>query len=283
MTLVCSQFLTRVTDVHLSAILEHTNISTLKPAATQPILQRALREHPSPYLELSEDGYFVRRKPSTYPIKSIPADAFECVDYNGVPFWDERTVYVEPHIRNLCQTPARVAYWLKEHGNIRERWLPIQAVTSIYNSCAFVTLSGNVTVEDMWAKWRAGGKPEWWKIMTKMEHTKRTNEYVELLKKEKAERENVKRRGHKALPEKTVAEALEEALPEPAKKKKKRGKGRKKTVMEDEEATGGGTAGPSNTNDEAAAHDNIPETANHGVPSQSDCLTGDGGHVRFDD
>jgi hypothetical protein len=35
--------------------------------------------------------------------------------------------------------------------------------------------------EDVWQKWREADKPENWKIMTKVEHTKRTAEYVALL------------------------------------------------------------------------------------------------------
>ena len=34
---------------------------------------------------------------------------------------------------------------------------------------------------EMWQKWREGGKPENWKVMTKVEHTKRTAEYTSLL------------------------------------------------------------------------------------------------------
>lgn len=104
------------------------------------------------------------------------------VDDEGVSFWDQRTIYVEPHIRHLCKTPAKVAHWLKEHGQIKAKWLPIQAVHTLYNSCAFVVLSGNVMHEDVWRKWRDTGKPDDWKIMTKVEHTKRTREYLQLLK-----------------------------------------------------------------------------------------------------
>lgn len=35
--------------------------------------------------------------------------------------------------------------------------------------------------DDVWQKWREADKPENWKIMTKVEHTKRTAEYVALL------------------------------------------------------------------------------------------------------
>jgi hypothetical protein len=38
--------------------------------------------------------------------------------------------------------------------------------------------------EDVWSKWRVSEKPNNWKIMTKVEHTKRTAEYVALLEKE---------------------------------------------------------------------------------------------------
>jgi hypothetical protein len=38
--------------------------------------------------------------------------------------------------------------------------------------------------EDVWTKWRATQKPENWKIMTKVDHTERTAEYVALLQKE---------------------------------------------------------------------------------------------------
>jgi hypothetical protein len=165
----------------MTAILEHSNISTLKPEATQVLLQQALREYPSNILELASNGYHVRRKPSSYPPKFLPHNSFEQVNDDGLSFWDQRTIYVEPHLRNLCQTPAKLAYWLKEHGQLRSKWLPIQAVHTLYNSCAFIVLSGNVMHENSWSKWRAAGKPDNWKIMTKVEHTKRTAEYIALL------------------------------------------------------------------------------------------------------
>lgn len=172
------------TDIHLTAILEHSYISKLKPEATQILLKKALHEHPSDNLELSRNEYYVRRKPSTKPLPFVPENSFEVVDDDGLSFWDQRTIYVEPHLRNMCPTPARVTQWLTEHGQLRPKWLPVQAVHTLWNSCAFVVLSGNVMHEGTWNKWREGGKPDDWKIMTKVEHTKRTAEYLALLEKE---------------------------------------------------------------------------------------------------
>ncbi|KAF1917076.1 hypothetical protein BDU57DRAFT_447504 [Ampelomyces quisqualis] len=171
------------TFVHLTAILENPHVSTLKPEPTQVLLQQALREHPSHSLELASNGYHVRRNPSSYPPKFLPENSFAKVNDDGLTFWDQRTIYVEPHLRNLCQSPAKVAHWLKAHGQLKTKWMPIQAVHMLYNSCAFVVLSGSVMHADVWSKWRAADKPNDWKIMTKVEHTKRTAEYVAILEK----------------------------------------------------------------------------------------------------
>lgn len=114
----------------------------------------------------------------------MPINSFEIIDDDGLSFWDQRTIYVEPHLRNMCPTPARVAQWLTEHGQLKPKWLPVQAVHTLWNSCAFVVLSGNVMHEGTWNKWREAGKPDDWKIMTKVEHTRRTAEYLALLEKE---------------------------------------------------------------------------------------------------
>jgi len=114
----------------------------------------------------------------------VPRNSFEVVDDDGLGFWDQRTIYVEPHLRNICPAPARVAQWLTEHGQLKPKWLPIQAVHMLWNSCAFVMLSGNVMHNDTWSKWRETGKPDDWKVMTKVEHTKRTAEYLALLEQE---------------------------------------------------------------------------------------------------
>ncbi|KAF2624153.1 hypothetical protein BU25DRAFT_162395 [Macroventuria anomochaeta] len=170
--------------IHLTAILEHPNISKLKPEATQFLLKQALHGHPSNVLELSQNEYYVRRRPSSNPLPFVPKNSFNIVDDDGLSFWDQRTIYVEPHLRNMCPTPARVAQWLTEHGQLKPKWLPVQAVHTLWNSCAFVVLSGNVMQEGTWSKWREAGKPDDWKIMTKVEHTKRTAEYLALLEKE---------------------------------------------------------------------------------------------------
>ena len=159
----------------------------MKPQASQLLLHQALQDHPSNLIELSKNGYYVRRKPSSYPPPFLPENSFEVVDDDGLAFWDQRTIYVEPHLRNLCQTPAKIAYWLEEHGQLRPKWLPLQAVHMLWNSCAFVVLSRSVMHDDIWQKWRAAEKPKDWKIMTKVEHTKRTTEYVALLKKQNPE------------------------------------------------------------------------------------------------
>lgn len=171
-------------DIHLTAVLEHPNIAKLKPEATQILLKQALRTHPSELLEMSQNEYYVRRKPSTNPLPFVPVNSFDIVDDDGLSFWDQRTIYVEPHLRNICPTPARVAQWLADHGELKSKWLPIQAVHTLWNSCAFVVLSGNVMHEGTWSKWRETGKPDDWKIMTKVEHTRRTAEYLALLEKE---------------------------------------------------------------------------------------------------
>ncbi|KAH9874962.1 hypothetical protein J1614_004450 [Plenodomus biglobosus] len=170
--------------IHLVAILEHPYISKLKPAATQKLLLEALQTYPSKILQLSSNGYYVRRKPATYPPKFLPENSFEVADDNGLSFWDQRTIYIEPHLRNMCPTPAKVAYWLKEYGQLRNKWLPIQAVHTLWNSCAFVVLSGSVMHDDVWRKWREAGVPQDWKIMTKVEHTRRTAEYLALLEQQ---------------------------------------------------------------------------------------------------
>jgi hypothetical protein len=254
--------LTRGAVIHLTAILQHPNIAGLKPAATQVLLQQALHDHPSRYLECSANGYYVRRKPSSIPLPFVPPNSFDTTDDNGLTFWDQRTIYVEPHIRNLCQTPARVAYWLAAHGELKPKWLPIQAVHMLWNSCAFVVLSGNVTHADAWQKWRDAGKPDDWKVMTKVEHTRRTAEYVELLRNEnpRGMRRNMPKESEIPAIERPAAlppvvdmaelpdvgdDAGAGAAEQPkAKRKRKRRKGEKNSNQIDNEDANMGNVGP---------------------------------------
>ncbi|KAF2639199.1 hypothetical protein P280DRAFT_56021 [Massarina eburnea CBS 473.64] len=224
--------------VHFSAIAEHSNLTGLKPQVTQIHLQQALREHATEALELSSNGFHVRRNPSTYPSPFVPHDSFNIVDDYGLSFWDQRTIYVEPHIRHLCKTPAKVAYCLKKHGKMKAKWLPIQAVKTLYNGCAFVVLSGNVTHEDVWKKWRDAGMPEDWKILTKVEHKKRTEEYVELLRELKKANQDPRpiavhqmKSGEENVPDDNAAQGEQRTS-----KKRKRTKKKSKVAGDEEEA-----------------------------------------------
>ncbi|KAF2199663.1 hypothetical protein GQ43DRAFT_419774 [Delitschia confertaspora ATCC 74209] len=188
--------------IHLSVLLDNPSIATLKPRPTQPLLARALATFPSPILQTptTTPGSHVRRNPKTF----LPSSALSASIDNT--FWDQRTIYVEPHHRQLANIPAAISYHLKKHGGMRQKWLPIQAVQKIGNGpgmCAFVVLSGVVEHADIWRKWREGGKPENWIVLTKMEHRRREREYLDLLKQEKKERLKVKsiiERGQRGVP-----------------------------------------------------------------------------------
>lgn len=172
--------------MHLSTIFQHPYFTGISPQRklSQKALSQALVEVPSEILELSKNHNYVRRVPSSYPPPYLPENSFDVVDDDGLGFWDQRTIYVEPHNLKWCLSPAKVAQHLKDHGQLKPTWLPIQAVYTLGASSAFVVLSGNVLHEEVWQKWRAYGKPTDWKIMTKVEHTRRTAEYVALLQKE---------------------------------------------------------------------------------------------------
>lgn len=266
MQLPASQTNLLFTVVHLVAILDHPYISKLKPAATQKLLLEALERYPSEILEVSSNCYYIRRKPATYPPKFLPENSFEEIDDNGLAFWDQRTIYIEPHLRNICPTPAKVAHWLKEHGQLRDKWLPIQAVHTLWNSCAFVVLSGSVMHEDIWRKWREADVPGDWKIMTKVEHTKRTAEYVALLEQQnpRGMRRNIgsvsdlpaiARPAVLPMDTKTVSTNTEPSEKPTGKKKRKRKKKSKK-------------AGDANEIDRSDASDGAAEDPEDNEPSR---------------
>ncbi|OCL11868.1 hypothetical protein AOQ84DRAFT_173046 [Glonium stellatum] len=171
--------------IHLSALLIHPSLAALKPAPTQKTLRRALQSFPSPDLEITGEGYFVRRRVSTYPLSFIPTDASTIINDDGLSFWDKRTLYVEPHLSTMCNKPAVVAWWLKKYGKLRSKWLPIQAIKTIAPSCAFVVLSGcNAKLSSSWDRWAAKKLPNNWITMTKAEHDRRTKEYLSILNTE---------------------------------------------------------------------------------------------------
>jgi hypothetical protein len=87
--------------------------------------------------------------------------------------------------------------------------------------------------EGTWNKWREAGKPDDWKIMTKVEHTKRTAEYLALVEKENPRGMRKVTRDPSQMPHiarPAVLPVAFEALPEDAnvkaegKKKRKRRK-----------------------------------------------------------
>jgi hypothetical protein len=202
----------------------------------------------------------VRRKPSSDPLPFVPPNSFDVVNDDGLAFWDQRTIYVEPHIRNLCQTPARVAHWLAEHGELKPKWLPIQAVHMLWNGCAFIVLSGNVMHADAWQNWRDAAKPDDWKVMTKVEHTRRTAEYVKLLQQEnpRGMRKNMPSLSdlpaieRPAVLPKAVEMTLQtDAAEQPkAKRKRKRRKGEKSSAQTDDADANMNTFAPEDADDE---------------------------------
>jgi len=156
----------------------------MKPNTSQIILQQALREFPSQILEISTNGYHVRRIPLSYPPKFLPPNSSEVVDDDGLAFWDQRTIHVEPHLRSMCLSPAKIAYWLKEHGRLRPKWLPIQAVDASWSNGALVVLSGSVMHDDIWQKWTEANRLDGWTVTTKVEHTMRAAKDLSLPKKQ---------------------------------------------------------------------------------------------------
>ncbi|KAF2462983.1 uncharacterized protein BDR25DRAFT_180279, partial [Lindgomyces ingoldianus] len=163
--------------IHISDFVEHPYVDRLRPRPTQDLIRRALQENPSEYLETAKDGSLVRRKPSTFPAKFIP----KVILKDGIDFWDERTIYIEPHDLILIKCLAKLAWWLKTQVLLGQKWLPIQNIRPMYKRCAFVVVSRNVRHDYVW---REVKMPDSWKVMSWVEHQKRTDEYLELLAKE---------------------------------------------------------------------------------------------------
>lgn len=180
--------------IHLSAFLTHDDITSLKPPATQPLLARALTKFPSEYLETNiahNTITHVRRNPQTFPLAFIPQTPTDLDTATTSLFWTQRTIYVEPHQRGLCNIPAAVAWYIKKQGSMRKKWLPVQAVNRVEKgrgACAFVVLSGVVEIPDIWEKWMKEQHLKDWIVMTRAEHSRREAEYLELLTTEKSKR-----------------------------------------------------------------------------------------------
>lgn len=110
--------------------------------------------------------------------------------------------------------------------------------------------------DDIWQKWREGDTPQDWKVMTKVEHTRRTAEYQALLEKQNSRGMRRFRIEDSALPaiarpavlalDVKVAPDYSEATEKPKAKRKRRSKKTNKSIhpTDDVEAeTGNGTAG----------------------------------------
>jgi hypothetical protein len=149
--------------IHLAAILQHPHITCFKPKANLKYLRNAIEANPSIYIELSEKGDFVRRRPSTYPLPNMK-DFPEVDEDHKLVFWDKRTLYVEPHRRGLGKYSAKIAHWLQTRSELSHH-LPVQAVIPMYPHCAFVVLSEDVTNLDAGEGWIESMAAAEWKGM----------------------------------------------------------------------------------------------------------------------
>jgi hypothetical protein len=149
-------------DIHLSVLISHRALSTLRPQCTQTHITNAITAYPSPLLETTSSHpsapiTHVRRKPSTYPAPFMPVSLGPSPPTPSPEFWHARTIYVEPSQRFVTSVPAALAWHIKNDARMREKWLPVQAV--LYDGlkgehlCAWVVLSGDVEVGGMFEKW----------------------------------------------------------------------------------------------------------------------------------
>ncbi|KAH8153540.1 uncharacterized protein LAJ45_02353 [Morchella importuna] len=150
---------------HLSAFIDCQYFSTIKPVLSQVSLKKALIACRSDVLELSSDGYNVRRKAKgTLLPQNQNQDLF--------------TVYIEPDVPTIISNPGRVARILHE-SFLPRRYFPVQFVENTRKPWTFVTLSSIITEDDMANKklW-----PKDWIVLTKSEWQKRDSEYQALLR-----------------------------------------------------------------------------------------------------
>ncbi|KAH0613963.1 uncharacterized protein H6S33_005849 [Morchella sextelata] len=150
---------------HLSAFIDCQYFSTIKPALSQVSLKKALIACKSDVLELSSDGYNVRRKAKgTLFSQNENQDLF--------------TVYIEPDVPTIISNPGRAARILHE-SFLPRRYFPVQFVENTQKPWTFVTLSSVITEDDMTNKklW-----PRDWIVLTKSEWQKRDSEYQALLR-----------------------------------------------------------------------------------------------------
>ncbi|ORY00375.1 hypothetical protein BCR34DRAFT_606275 [Clohesyomyces aquaticus] len=172
--------------IAIKDIVDHPYIDRLRPTPTEALIRRALQEKASMFLEISEDGTLVRRNPFFYPYKFTPENSFSEVDDSGVTYWHQKTVYIEPHDLTLVKNPAKFSWYLQTQVFRGDIWLPIQHILPMHKSCAFVVTTRNVVQQEAWTHIDI---PISWKVMSWVEHKKRTEEYLEILQNEKEELE----------------------------------------------------------------------------------------------
>ncbi|KAF8453008.1 hypothetical protein BGX38DRAFT_443559 [Terfezia claveryi] len=149
--------------IHVSALLENDIFKTIKPQPTQKTLVTALQLRPSQILQVSPDGYHLRRR---HPVK-------QNVDNRPKEAWEPSTIYIEPDIRGVSACPGKVARILAENNpSISVEW-----VESGGTAWAFVIVSENVNEQQLESceDW-----PSDWIVMSKAEWRRRDGQYQKL-------------------------------------------------------------------------------------------------------
>ncbi|KAF2839752.1 hypothetical protein M501DRAFT_1015842 [Patellaria atrata CBS 101060] len=173
--------------IHLSALLTHSYLTTFRKIPSQVQFRQALISNLKGHSQLqhSRDGYLVRRIPGSMA-QSLAGGEPDGELTKDNKFWNARTVYIEPHLSMLCTTPAKVLWWIKKAKGFRKAYLPIQKIWSPHVAYAFVLLRKQVAECDV----RKLGWPDDWIVLSKDEHTRRTQEYITLLRTGSAESPN---------------------------------------------------------------------------------------------